>query len=249
MPYSLGGNAELLGASCKQCEAITSYLDGYLSRAIYYHLRVHTNTQSRNKYPELLPVEIERSAGKEQIMIPAQNQPFFLKMPIWAPPGVLRGVHPSRDFINEHINVYWSVPPSFRRSLGIPDEEEIRINDTGSNQINYPTFARAIAKIAYAHTVATKGLRVFRPLVLSDIILGKYPMIPYFVGCDPDIIPPTQQGVMHIFEFIDITYEQMKLVGVKLRIFAHSGVLSQNIGMPTYFVVVGAPELAKRAAQ
>ena len=29
VPYSLGGNTELLAASCADCEAITSYLDGY----------------------------------------------------------------------------------------------------------------------------------------------------------------------------------------------------------------------------
>jgi hypothetical protein len=248
MPYSLGGNAELLAASCKDCEAITSYLDGYLGRSIYYHLRVHANTQTRSKYPDLLPVEVETSTGKDQLLVPSQDQPFFLKMPFWAPPGVLRGISPSPQFAAEQLKVYWSVPPGFRHSIGIPDDEEIRVNDTATRPVNYPTFARAIAKIAYAHAVAHMGLLGFRPLVLPDIILGRYPMIPYFVGCDPEILPPTTRGVMHFFEFVDIAYEKIRLIAVKLRIFAHSGVLSQNIGMPTYIVVIGAPKLTKRDA-
>jgi hypothetical protein len=43
MPYSLGGNTELVGASCSDCEGVTSYLDGYLANAIFGHLRVHIN--------------------------------------------------------------------------------------------------------------------------------------------------------------------------------------------------------------
>lgn len=34
IPFSLGGNTELLVASCRKCEGVTSYLDGYLARAI-----------------------------------------------------------------------------------------------------------------------------------------------------------------------------------------------------------------------
>jgi 5-methylcytosine-specific restriction endonuclease McrA len=35
VPYSLGGNTVLLKASCADCEAITSYLDGYIANAAF----------------------------------------------------------------------------------------------------------------------------------------------------------------------------------------------------------------------
>lgn len=59
VPYSLGGNTELLGASCIDCEAVTSYLDGYMANAIFGHLRVHMNLQSRSGHDPMLPALIE----------------------------------------------------------------------------------------------------------------------------------------------------------------------------------------------
>jgi 5-methylcytosine-specific restriction endonuclease McrA len=38
VPYSLGGTAKLLNASCSECERVTSYLDGYLANATYKYL-------------------------------------------------------------------------------------------------------------------------------------------------------------------------------------------------------------------
>jgi len=47
IPFSLGGNTELLNASCRACEGITSYLDGYLANAVFGDFRVHMDLQSR----------------------------------------------------------------------------------------------------------------------------------------------------------------------------------------------------------
>ena len=44
MPFCLGGNAIIEKASCKACEAITSYLDGYMGRRVFYELRVHSGS-------------------------------------------------------------------------------------------------------------------------------------------------------------------------------------------------------------
>ncbi len=54
VPYSLGGTAVLLQASCSDCERVTSYLDGYLANATYKHFRVHSGVKSRSGHPELL---------------------------------------------------------------------------------------------------------------------------------------------------------------------------------------------------
>jgi HNH endonuclease len=59
MPYSLGGNAQLMEASCSACERVTSYLDGYLANATYKHLRVHTGVQSRSGHPSFLAAVAE----------------------------------------------------------------------------------------------------------------------------------------------------------------------------------------------
>ena len=67
MPYSLGGNTELLDASCSDCEGITSYLDGYMANAIFGHLRVHIDLQSRSGHPTTLPATIELADGQRAV--------------------------------------------------------------------------------------------------------------------------------------------------------------------------------------
>jgi hypothetical protein len=62
VPYSLGGNTELLEASCTDCEAITSYLDGYVANAIFGHLRVHMDLQSRSGHDASLGPLAKRGA-------------------------------------------------------------------------------------------------------------------------------------------------------------------------------------------
>lgn len=246
MPYSLGGNTELLAASCKKCEGVTSYLDGYLARSIYYHLRVHTGTQSRSGHPDMLPAEIELREGSKKLFLPTADHPFFLNMPVWGYPGVLRGLQPTPDFGDARAQVYWSVPPTMRQTLGLRDGEAVVVRDA-SRPINMPTFGRAIAKIGYCHAVAHYGLHGFRRLVMPDLILGKYPCIPYFVGGDTTLPPPpTPRGQMHEFQFIDINYRTLRLSTVVFRIFAHSG--TKEHGMPIYRVVVGAPGLRKSAS-
>ena len=84
------------------------------------------------------------------------------------------------------------------------------------------------------------GLNGFRRLVLPDLILGKYPCVPYFVGGDTELPPPpTPRGKMHEFQFIDINYHALRLLVVAFRIFAHSG--TKEHGMPIYRVAMGAP--------
>lgn len=246
MPFSLGGETELPEASCAKCEGVTSYLDGYLARSIYYHLRVHTGAPSRSGYPEALPAAVQLKDGEQKLLLATKDHPYFLNMPVWNTPAILRGKSPSAEFDDPRAHVYWSIPESMRQTLDLKDGEMARIDDT-SRPINLPTFGRAIAKIGYCHAVARYGLDGFRPLVLPDLILGKYPCVPYFVGGDRSLPPPpTAAGVLHTMEYSDITYQRLRLIMVSFRIFAHSG--TKEHGMPVYRVIVGAPKLGHAGA-
>ena len=68
IPFSLGGKAEIENATCKQCEGITSYLDGYLARHTYGEYRVHAGAPTRNpkERPSEFPARIV-VAGEEEI--------------------------------------------------------------------------------------------------------------------------------------------------------------------------------------
>ena len=238
MPYSLGGNTELLGASCSDCEGVTSYLDGYLANAIFGHLRVHIGLQSRSGHPGKLPALVELADGERAVDLATPDHPFFLNMPIWRPPGMMLGKAISEDFGPPGRFTYWYVPPNLRDTIGLRDGDIARVIDT-SRPHNLTTFARALMKIAYCNAVMQYGLDGLRPLVSPDIILGRYPNVAYFVGSDPTQPgPPYPRGQQHSVGLGDLTYKNIKLLTASIRLFGDSG--AGDKGMPFYTVIVGA---------
>ncbi len=238
VPYSLGGSTELLNASCSDCEAVTSYLDGYMANAIFGHLRVHIDLQSRSGHPETLPATIELADGTRAVDLATENHPYFLNMPIWRPPGFMIGKQISDGFGDPGQFTYWYVPPNLRDTIGLRDGDIARIIDT-SPPHNLNAFARGLAKIAYCNAVMKYGLDGFKPLVTPNIILGRYPNIAYFVGSDPTLpSPPYRRGVQHSVGLGSITYPHTNYLTATIRLFADSG--AQNRGMPFYTVIYGA---------
>lgn len=238
IPYSLGGNTELLAASCSACERITSYLDGYLANSIYKHVRVHSDIQSRSGHPDLLPAIVEINGDERAFELSPQQHPYFLHMPIWKPPGILCGVSPTQDFGAGQVHRYWYVPPDIRETIGLRSGDLARIMDR-TPPPNFSTFPRAIAKVAYCHAVFMLGLGGFRALALPGIILGRYPNVPYFVGSDLNSPPPPEpRQILHLIQRTNVTYRRWRLITVRIRLFAQSGTAAN--GMPFYEVVVGA---------
>jgi hypothetical protein len=238
VPYSLGGSTELLNASCADCEAITSYLDGYLANAVFGHLRVHINLPSRSGHPETLPATIELADGTRAVDLATESHPYFLNMPIWRPPGFMTGKQISDGFGEPGKFTYWYVPPNLRGTIGLGDGDIARIIDT-SPPPNLKTFARGLAKVGYCNAVMKYGLDGFRPLVTPDIILGKYPNIAHFVGSDPTLpSPPYRRGIQHSVGLGSITFSNTKFLTATIRLFGDSG--AQDKGMPFYTVIYGA---------
>src|SRR5215211_8794911 len=96
IPFSLGGRAIIQGASCEDCERVTSYLDGYLGRNTFHEYRAHAGTPSRKpkKRPKVFPARIIID-GKEEIQqMPPANHPYYLALPVWGLPGILNGLPP-----------------------------------------------------------------------------------------------------------------------------------------------------------
>ncbi|WP_162275198.1 HNH endonuclease [Labrys sp. WJW] len=238
VPYSLGGNTELTNASCRDCEGITSYLDGYLANATYKHLRVHAKVQSRRGHPSTLPAFVELPNGSAQLDLAPPDHPYFLHMPVWPPPGLMRGAPLSSEFPPAKAHVFWWFPPSIGEKIGLQKGQIGGIEDR-TPMPNLTTFARAIAKIAYCHGVFLYGLNGFRSLALPDIILGRYPCISYFVGSDMRDPPqPDPPGRLHTIVATTVTVGALRYLTLRIRLFAHSG--TPENGMPTYEVVIGA---------
>jgi hypothetical protein len=145
VPYSLGGSTELLNASCSDCEAVTSYLDGYMANAILGHLRVHIDLQSRSGHPETLPATIELADGTRAVDLATETHPYFLNMPIWRPPGFMIGKQLSDGFGEPGKFTYWYVPPNLRSTIRLRDGDIARIIDT-SPPHNLNAFARGLPR-------------------------------------------------------------------------------------------------------
>lgn len=256
VPRSLGGSTVLLKASCKDCEAKTSYIDGYLANAIFKHLRVHIGLPSRSGHPESLRAVVELRDGQRVIDLAPTDHPYFLNMPIWRPPGFMLGREISCGFGSPGRFTYWYAPPSLRDAIGLRDGDIAKIIDA-SEPHNLSAFARGLAKIAYCEAVMRDGLEGFRPLATPDIILGKYPNVAYFVGSESTKpSPPDKRGIQHSVRLGSINYSNTRFLTATIRLFADSG--ADDNGMPYYTVIYGSegrhhvisrprsPELAKQ---
>jgi hypothetical protein len=75
--------------------------------------------------------------------------------------------------------------------------------------------------------------------MLPDVILGRSPCITFLVGSDVnDPAPPHAPEFLHVIQHTTVTYGRLRLMTVRLRLFAQSG--TPDNGMPIYEVVVGS---------
>jgi HNH endonuclease len=237
MPYCLGGNAVIREASCKACEAETSYLDGYLGRKVFYELRVHSDIQTRNpkNRPTHLKATLQVAGELEVRSFPAKEQPYAVALPVWDIPGVLVGRAPTTAFPGEGKHFFYYVPESLQAEL---PQGQFLVNAAS----NTTTFARAIMKIAYCHAVAELGLDGFRRLVSPQIILGQYSYVSHFIGCKLDQPPPPlASNQMHAVQRSTITFGRMRLLMQAVRLFGSSG--TKDRGLTVYYAIVGAPRI------
>jgi hypothetical protein len=139
VPYSLGGHAALKQASCRACEAVTSRVELYIARHIFYQLRSHVGAPSRRKLPELSAfVSVGNKASV--VNFEAGDHPFALMLPVWDWPGILRQVQPSSDFSSVNVRAYNFVPANLRETLGLPEGAPDPIIHVGPGTIDNVVF-------------------------------------------------------------------------------------------------------------
>lgn len=156
IPFCLGGNALIEKASCKECEAETSFLEGYLGRRTFYELRIHADIQTRRpkERPTHLRATLQVAGVLETRMFPAKEQPFAVALPVWDKPGIIATRPFTCDFPNEGKHFFYYVPPS----LQVEYPQGQFLFEAGTNTA---AFARAIMKIAYCHGTGRLQKAVF----------------------------------------------------------------------------------------
>lgn len=238
VPLSLGGTAVIEKASCSNCEKITSYLDGYLARDLYNEYRSHVGIRSRRpkQRPKSLFASFRKPDGSEIVEeFSPKDQPYVLLMPIWSPPGITLGKPPTANFDVTQGHLYIFTSEAMQKRIA---SDNLKLGVWP--YINYPTFARAIARISFCQAVAQLGLDGFNHLDLPALILGTYLNIPHYVGVTRDVPPPPdERRITHKVELQMYNAANRQYWLVSLRLFAHSG-YKEN-GMPIYRTIVGAP--------
>lgn len=243
IPLSLNGDVVIRKASCQVCERKINPADTHLAKAVFWHFRLHTGAKTRNPKdrPRTITAEIETASGKFARDFQIADAPFSVALPVWGAPGFFRGASIDAPFPETYFNIYHWMPPNMRETLGLGEDEDFRIWSSG--RVSGGLFARALAKIAYCHTVIRYGLNGFRPLVLPKIILGECPAAAYFVGSPlVDSPAPLPSKALHAVESSELVSKDgiLKLIYVQIRLFANSAYKTH--GMPIYHVVAGAPK-------
>lgn len=227
IPESLNGHAVLPDASCGSCEAKICKIEGYLARRTFWSLRLFFNfrsKRSKNKRPGYLDIELSDGTHTYYKRSDIQDAPITTLLFAFQPPGILLGLPPTDTFKNSRM--WWL-------SSGDTDAymRQLRGQRLRIGPFRHRTFARLLAKIGRGLAVAELGEEAFQPIPsLCDMILGRSDDLPYLVGGDFDIKPPSEHG--HEFGFEYKTINERRYVVVRLRLLAW-------LGTPTYRVVVG----------
>jgi hypothetical protein len=170
VPFSLGGNAVILKASCKRCSAETSKLEHELGRKVYWDFRAHVNAPTRRKKerPTELLFTFSIAGGERQTKtVPIGHHPYFTAMPVWGLPGLFEGRPIDAPFQEYKAHVFYWIPPNIKEILALDDGVLAEI-PFPEFRIDHTRFARAIAKIGYCQAVAQLGLDRCRTSILRD---------------------------------------------------------------------------------
>jgi hypothetical protein len=245
--HALGADVYLKDASCLTCADITKRFEQHVARTIFGHHRIHKGVQTRRpeERPSKLPTRVLIRGIEYRKDLSIGDHPYFLAMPIWDQPAMLRGLRPSVEFDGLSAHLYYHLPNNIKGTLELTDGEIAEIRPDSKGDANQ--FGRAIAKVAYCNAIAICGYDGFEHLELPDLILGKYPNVSFYVGSvlrEPP--PPNRNGPLHRIDlgenWVYDARSQLsrRMLITNLRLFATDG--TERNGMPIYTVVTGAPK-------
>jgi hypothetical protein len=253
IPFSMGGETEIKDANCVACQDTINPIDTHLAKVVFGDYRIHVDAPTRNPEdrPTTLPATFTVAGQEIKRELPVKDHPYTLAMPVWGDPGFFRGAPIDALFPDIFVHAYHHLPENMHETLGVKEDDPYMV--WVNSRMNISLFARAIAKIAYCNTVIKYGLDGFRPLILPDMILGRFSGTSYFVGGPLDNPPPPfEKGGRHQIFFTELDSNPnhpsaysgaLRLIVAGVRLFADSG--HKEHGLPIYRVITGARSLPK----
>jgi hypothetical protein len=228
IPFSLNGTQILPQASCNKCGGVTSYLDGFIARSVFYQIRAFAGMQTRTTLPQEFPVILHFDDGRQEpAMVSADIHPTTLVLPKFALPTLLSGATPDGNFRFTYTR--W-----IRESAAFDAFVKERGAKTAEVKMSIKPqqFSRVLAKIAHSYAVAKLGLEGFHPLLIDLIHQRNVEKAPELVGSETET-PPPASGVLHELSLMP----HPSFILVRIRLFASSA--ADGVGTPAYLVVAG----------
>jgi hypothetical protein len=228
LPFGIAGNSMLLPkASCRSCASITGKVEQACLRHLWWPFRTRIGAPTGSKRPETFTLRRGTVVDGKLVLlgatdVSAEEYPINYVALLLPPPGILAGRPPTADFEGE----FWTAYSAEEMESHIGDDDGMVLGP-----INPNTFARMLAKIAYAYAVGYYGYGTFKPLVL-DLILGKTETANYWVGGDMELPEAHTEPVLHDMNGGHLSVDGLKTyLVVNIQLFAF-------LCSPIYHIVI-----------
>ena len=229
LPFGLSGPAAIPRASCGTCARITGAVEGEILRGPLWPLRVFRNLKSRTRHrdaPRTVDLTLDYPDGRsEPTQVPIERAPVVFIFPVFAPPGIIqprgytRGIRVKGSAMVGYDNGY-------KRLLKDYGASSISLSQTTTPS----TFARMIAKIAYAMAFADGSIaRIGGTSPIISSILGESDDVGFWVGSFTET-PPKHPKLLH--HMVGREYREHGVFAYEVQLFA-------DLQAPHYSVVLG----------
>lgn len=233
IPRSIGGELKLPHASCVECGRATSRIEVECVRTFFVGARVRYDIRENKikKKRDFINIDVEYVDKIYQEKILRSEYPGFLPVYAFPPPGILLGALPCEGMTG------YLIPIALYPDNEIRSQAHTQKPIVLGRNFRAETYARLLAKIGHAYTVAELGMGNFQPY-LTDLVRGIPPLHPSrFIGGIPSEAPPS--GVIpppgnerHEIGFVAAPARNSNLIVVRVRLFSDAGGL-------VHYVVTG----------
>ncbi|MDE2255538.1 MAG: hypothetical protein KGL42_14915 [Betaproteobacteria bacterium] len=226
VPFSLGGQHVLKGASCLPCADVTKRFEQDVARSMWGEARAAFGERSRRK--KARPSHIRMVApetGAQGLDIPTPEFPagmVFYKMGL---PGALIGLPESVD-----TSPLWQLVMTGDHQRWMKFKERHGWGPVLKFQHEPVSFGRLLAKIGYCQALSELELGDFEATCLP-YIMGQRANVSHIVGGTLKMAP-ARPGLSYELGTSLIGTQEKALVVAAVRLYA-------NLGTPAYRVVVG----------
>jgi hypothetical protein len=227
VPQAFGGTLELSEACCSRHEALTSSIEGSVSRRHLLAVRRRLGLRSKKKAQknEHVPVTFTSLLGGKEVQIepPLEEHPTVLVLPRLHPPGL---VFPRPGFGGIFCHPLVSMDDLAQRDIG----------PFIAAELDMLRFCQMLAKIAHGFACALAGLDMFLPYLRPLITMRPSELRSMeaqcyrFVGGHYVMFSPSEN--LHEASLAFTQHGEKTLIVVNIRLFA-------NVAGPIYMIAAG----------